>query len=294
MSSAELHAHLQTGATHVCQCWCVTRTDGLQLGFTDHDRPLVFEGVSFTPSSGLSARALASTSGLSVNNTEALGVLSSDAITEADIAAGRYDRAGVTVWQVCWDDVSARQIRFRGTMGEITRAAGGFQAELLGLTEALNHPHGRSYLKTCSAILGDAACGFNVSDPAFQTTFALGETTDRQHFRLPDSGDFADGWFTHGLLEVQSGDAAGLRGAIRSDVSSGGLRQIALWAPLPHPLAIGDVLRLTAGCDKRADTCREKFANLVNFQGFPDIPGDDWLVSVPRSANPNTGGSLTR
>jgi hypothetical protein len=29
------------------------------------------------------------------------------------------------------------------------------------------------------------------------------------------------------------------------------------------------------------ETCRLKFDNLMNFRGFPDIPGDDWLVAHP-------------
>jgi hypothetical protein len=39
-------------------------------------------------------------------------------------------------------------------------------------------------------------------------------------------------------------------------------------------------------------TCQAKFDNLLNFRGFPHIPGDDWLASYPVSSNQNTGGSL--
>ena len=91
MSGDTLAAHLATGTTSVARAWSVERTDGVVLGFTDHDRPLQFDGITFRPDSGLSARALASTTGLSVNNSETVGVLSADAITEADINAGRYD-----------------------------------------------------------------------------------------------------------------------------------------------------------------------------------------------------------
>ena len=126
----DLHAHLKTGSTHVCRCWAVIRRDGVNLGFTAHDRPLEFDGITFATKSGLTARALVSATGLSVNNTEAVGALSSDKITEADIAAGRFDGAQVTLWHVRWDDVSARAVQFRGSFGEITRTDGGFQAEL--------------------------------------------------------------------------------------------------------------------------------------------------------------------
>ena len=64
-----------------------------------------------------------------------------------------------------------------------------------------------------------------------------------------------------------------------------------LWEPLRAAIAPGDMVRLEAGCDKRMETCRLKFNNLLNYQGFPDIPGEDWVMSVPRSSGINTGGS---
>lgn len=294
MTAAALHVHLQTGATHTCTCWSLTRKDGVAFGFTDHDRPLAFDGLSFSPQSGMSAQALASSAGLSVNNSAALGALSADAITEADIAAGRYDGALVTMWRVRWDDVTARQVRFRGTLGEITRAAGGFEAELLGLTEALNQTRGRSYLTSCGAVLGDARCGFDISNPLFSATHVLTQQVDENVLWLDGLAGFHDDWFENGFCKVLTGQGTGLQAAIKSDVIASAGRRVTLWSAFPNQINAGDRIRLIAGCDKRAETCREKFANLVNFQGFPDIPGDDWLVSVPRSDGSNTGTSRRR
>ena len=291
MSSTALTAHLASGATHVCHCWALTRRDGLVLGFTDHDRQIAFDGITFHPETGLSARALASTTGLSVNNTEAIGVLSAAAITESDIEAGRYDGAEVTTWLVQWDDPDARQVQFIGTIGEITRAAGGFQAELRGLSEPLNQPQGRAFMASCSAVLGDTRCGVDLSDPAFMVETVLADASDGQDFTFTDVTGFNDRWFEGGFLEVLSGAAIGLREVIKLDRIDGAARQITLWQPIRAPLMPGDALRLVAGCDKRAETCRLKFDNLINFQGFPDIPGADWLVAVPRSDRNNDGGS---
>lgn len=293
MSVDRLLAHLGTGVTHTCHCWSVARRDGRRLGFTDHDRELSFAGLSFLPQSGLSAKALASTTGLSVNNTEAIGVLSSDAISEADIHAGRYDGAEVTIWLVCWDDVAARKVLFRGSLGEITRASGGFQAELLGLTDQLNQPQGRTYLKTCSAVLGDGRCRFNLDHPSYQVDLTLGADMAGSGFALNGVAGFNEGWFIAGHCKILTGAAAGLGGVIKSDTGLGD-RWITLWTPIAAPVRAGDRIRLRAGCDKQALTCREKFDNFVNFQGFPDMPGDDWLVSVPRSTQTHSGGSLTR
>lgn len=294
MTAAALGAHLATGTTHVCHCWAVVRRDGLTLGFTDHDRPITFDGITFQPETGLSARALASTTGLSVNNSEAIGALSAAAITESDINAGRYDGAEVSTWAVQWDDPAARQLRFVGTIGEITRAAGGFQADLRGLTEPLNQPQGRSYLTTCSAVLGDGRCRVDLSDPTFAAELAVEGTNDGQTFRFTGLTGFNDRWFEGGFLEVLTGPAAGLREVIKLDRVEGPARRVTLWQPIREALAPGDQLRLIAGCDRRTETCREKFANLTNFQGFPHIPGEDWLMAVPRSGGGNTGGSRTR
>ncbi len=294
MSVAALHEHLADGATHTCYCWALIRRDGLTLGFTDHDRLLRFDGISFFPECGLSARALASTTGLSVNNTEALGVLQSDAISEADIDAGRYDGAQVTIWLVQWNDPDAKQVRFTGTIGEITRSSGGFQAELRGLTDALNQPQGRSYLRDCNALLGDARCKFDLSDLAFSIAAPVVAVQDAHVFRFDPVTGFDDHWFDAGALEVVSGDAAGLREVIKLDQTEAAGRLITLWQPIRASVQPGDLVRLTAGCDKRAVTCREKFANFVNFRGFPDIPGDDWLASVPRANGNTSGGSRSR
>ncbi|MEO0903631.1 MAG: DUF2163 domain-containing protein [Pseudomonadota bacterium] len=293
MSEEALYAHLRAGVTHTCHCWLIRRSDGVVLGFTDHDAALQFDGVEFAPQNGLSARAIAQTTGLSMNNTEAFGVLSDDAIAEADIVAGRYDGATVQVWLVCWDDVTARKTLFRGSLGEITRGAGGFEAELHGLTEGLNQMQGRSYLKTCSAVLGDARCRFATDHASYRLEQTIDAPSAGQVFTLTGAENFNAAWFEHGVLEVLTGAAAGLSGLIKSDVGAAE-RVITLWSPLNAPVALGDLIRVTAGCDKRADTCREKFDNFLNFQGFPDIPGDDWLVSVPRSDQSNSGGSLFR
>lgn len=291
MSSADLFAHMATGQTHVCQCWLIRRRDGAVFGFTDHDRVLSFEGVDFAADSGMSAKALASSTGLSVNNTEAVGLLQSAVIDPADIAAGRFDGAEVINWLVQWDNVTARQIRFRGTIGEMTRRAGAFEADLRGLTDALNQPLGRSFLKNCSAVLGDQVCGFSTDNPLYRTEAQVRSVAEGV-LVLPIGG-FQDSWFTHGRLSVLDGLAAGLAGAVKHDRTVKGLREVTIWEPLAG-LAVGDTVQLDAGCDKRGQTCRVKFDNFTNFSGFPHIPGDDWMASVPRSGTDADGGSLNR
>ncbi|MFV2038592.1 MAG: DUF2163 domain-containing protein, partial [Paracoccaceae bacterium] len=251
---AELITHLKSAHTHLCRCWAVTRRDGVVLGFTDHDMALNFEGVAFVADTGMTARALEQTSGLAVDNSEALGVLSQAAVSEADIQAGRYDGAQVVAWLVNWSDVAQRLVLFSGSIGEIRRSSGAYQAELCGLTEALNQPQGRVYQKPCSAILGDADCGFDLDQPGYSATVPGEVIRDHKIFELSGLSGFAERWFERGRLLVQSGAAAGLVGIIKNDRMSGNGRVIELWEDLRAEVVAGDMLRLEAGCDKRVET----------------------------------------
>ncbi len=294
MSEQTLNDHLGAAVTTVCRAWAVTRPDGQVLGFTDHDGDLAFDDFVFAASSGLTARALQQTTGLSVDNSEAIGALSSAAVSEDDLAAGRFDGAEVRCWLVNWADTAQRLEQFRGNFGEITRSAGRFRVELRGLTERLNLPIGRAYQAGCGAVLGDARCGFDLNTPGYQFDAVLSGFTDQGDLVLSGVDGPADGWFERGLLTVLQGDAAGLAGLVKSDTQTPEGRQITLWHGLGAALAPGDLLRVTAGCDRTATTCRAKFDNFLNFRGFPHIPGEDWMASYPVSGQPNDGGSLGR
>ena len=282
----------QERATTRARAWALERTDGVVMGFTDHDRDLVFEGISFRADAGLSARALEQGTGLAVDNTEALGALSDAGLTEADIRAGRYDGAMVTIWELDWREPSDRRVLFRGLLGEITREGGAFRAELRGLSALLGRGGGRVFGALCPAVLGDATCRFDLSTPGFFTETTLtGAEEEGAVLLLPALPDFAPGWFAEGRARFLTGAAEGQIGFVRRDEKGeDGARKLTLWAaPGASPVA-GDALKIEAGCDKRLQTCRVKFDNVVNYQGFPHVPGEDWLLAVPRVDGTNTGG----
>lgn len=291
--SEELQHHLDTGLTTLARCWLVERVDGVRLGFTDHDLDLAFDGMDFRADSGMSAKALEQSSGLAVDNTEAMGALSSAAVSEADIEAGRFDDARVQAWLVNWEDTAQRVKQFDGTMGEITRSNGAFHAELRGLTEALNQPQGRIYQSPCSAVLGDQQCGFAFDQPGYAADIAVELVEQQRLFRFENLIGYDPQWFERGRLRVLDGEAQGLIGLIKSDRSDEQFRTLELWDSIRAPIAPGDRIRLEAGCDKRPDTCRLKFNNFLNFRGFPHIPGEDWLMAHPATAGTNDGGRLS-
>jgi uncharacterized phage protein (TIGR02218 family) len=292
---AALRAHLATGTTTICRCWALRRRDGTRFGFTDHDRDLAFGGYSFRAASGMTAAALQQGTGLAVDNSQAAGALSDAAVTEADLLAGLFDGAAIEIWRVNWAEVEARDMIFRGTLGEIRRADGAFEAELRGLAEMLNQPTGLVYQNACGAVLGDARCGVDLADPSFSTALDVEVAIDDRTFRFAGPIGFAERWFDRGTLRVETGAAAGLSGVIKADrIEADGTRVVALWQALRKDIAPGDRVRLETGCDKRAVTCRDKFANFANFRGFPHIPGDSWLTSYPAGSALRDGGSMNR
>ncbi len=286
-----LYAHVKTGLTTLCRCWSITRKDGVVHGFTDHDLELSFAGVTFKANTGLTASAVEQATGLSIDNAEAMGAISDAAVREEDIEAGRFDAAEVRAWLVNWADTSQRILQFRGSIGELRRGGGAFHAELRGLTDLLNRPLGRVYQKPCTAVLGDENCQINVSDPKFSGKADILQVADGGIFRFGGMGRFQSGWFKRGRLEIISGSAKGLWGTIKHDRLRKGVRTVELWQSIGGGVAVGDQARLIAGCDKRMPTCRTKFENILNFQGFPDLPSEDWVMAVPKKGQPNNGGS---
>jgi len=289
VSKEALYSHLASGSTTVCRAWTVRRRDGLVLGLTDHDRDLLVDGVSCRADTGMTARALQQTTGLSVDNSEAFGALSAAAITEADLTAGRFDGAEVQAYLVNWAAPQDFLLQFRGSLGEISRADGSFKAELRGLTELLNRPHGMAYTPGCSAVLGDGRCRFDLRQPGYFAEVAVNATDDGRIFTFHDFASFDERWFEGGRFTPISGAASGLVGVVKIDRQTGRERRIELWQSLRAPITAGDMVRIEAGCDKSATTCRVKYSNFPNFRGFPHIPGEDWLASYPVPGRPNGG-----
>ncbi len=275
------------------RAWALTRADGVVMGFTDHDRDLAFDGITFRAGTGMTASAIVQGTGLAVDNTEAAGALSDAGLREVDVLAGRYDGAALTIWEVDWTDPALRRILFHGSLGEITRAGGAFKAELRGLTEALSRGGGRVFGAMCPAVLGDARCGFDLAQPGFSAEVGLiavaegGAVLD-----VPPLPEFAADWFVDGRAVFLTGAAAGLAVPVRTEERLTGALRLHLWSAPGMAPAPDDQLRIEAGCDKRYATCRLKFLNTLNFQGFPHVPGDDWLLATPRVDGANTGGSL--
>jgi uncharacterized phage protein (TIGR02218 family) len=285
-----LQAKLDSGVTTLARCWKVFRRDGVVRGFTDHDRDLVVGGVTFRAGTGFSSSEAVSRFDLSVDGAEISGALADDSLTDADLAAGRYDAALVETWLVDWGEPSLNVLTARGTLGEVRREGQAFVAELRGLADLLSQESGRLYTARCGADLGDARCKVDLSNPALRGTSAVSAVEGTSIFVASGLDGFADGWFSLGRLAWTSGANNGLAIEIKQHRLAAGHARLTLWQAMPEQIAVGDAFTVTAGCDKSFATCRARFANTDNFRGFPQIPGNDFLLASPVQGAPGNNG----
>lgn len=60
------------------------------------------------------------------------------------------------------------------------------------------------------------------------------------------------------------------------------------------PIGAGDAFALVAGCDHSFATCKAKFANALNFRGFPHLPGNDAAYAYVTDGGVFDGGPVVR
>jgi uncharacterized phage protein (TIGR02218 family) len=262
--------------TTLAFCWRLDRRDGVTLGFTSHDRDLAIDGIVYRAAPGMLPSAI-KVDGFAVDTLDVSGALTDAAITEADLAVGRWDGAAVRLFAVDWSAPAASPLHLtRGVIGDVGIEDGKFTAELLGPTAILERPVCEQTSPECRAELGDRRCGVDLAPRTrLVRVMAVADAVS-----ITVDGDEPIGnAYGYGSIRWIDGPNSGLHSAIRS--SSGAT--IVLRAPAPFNLASGTTGLITAGCDKLFETCRGRFANAANFRGEPHLPGNDLLMRYPGS-----------
>ena len=272
--SDDLLAHFQQEVTTVNVCWLLTRTDSVVMGFTDCDEDIIFDGVTYYANTGITPSTNKSNCDMSVDNMEADSILNSDFITEADISAGLYDFAAIEVFLVNRADVSMGSLIIRtGTLGEITIDKGKYTVEMRGMVQQLTQSVGRIISPLCDANFGDSRCTLSLT--AYTFTATVTSVTDNGTF-------FATGltqainYFSNGRLTWTSGSNNGRSIEVKGFVQT----QVILSLSMGYDIQIGDTFTIVAGCDKTSATCLNTFNNLINFRGFPDVPGMNAILTT--------------
>jgi uncharacterized phage protein (TIGR02218 family) len=273
-ASTALAAHLAGEVTTLATCWRLERADGWVRGFTDHDRELVVDGLTYVASTGFLPSAIKTASDLSVDNLDVDGFLDDAALRAEDLIAGLFDGARIEVFIVNWADLGQGRLLLRkGFLGEIKRADQRFSAEIRGLSNRLQQTAGKLYSRLCRVDLGSSECGVALGPRT--DTYAVTQVIAADTVRIVTAR--ATGYFTFGKATFTTGSNAG---AVNEVLLHDG-QTIRLFVPMPRPIVVGDEIMLVAGCDKTPETCNAKFSNILNFRGEPHIPGNDKVFSYP-------------
>jgi uncharacterized phage protein (TIGR02218 family) len=273
ISETGLGSALAAELTTLAMCWQIIRKDGVALGFTTHDRPLVVDGMRYESAPGMAPSAIVSTDNLEIDTMEVAGALSAGSITQADLGAGRFDGASVSLFMVDWQDVNTgRQLLASGTLGSIQAGNGpdlGFSATLLGPTAALRAVQIETFSAECRAELGDWRCRVSMRNRTRRLTVF---SADGEHIGFDPSDAIAVSDYLAGELRVVDGPLAGIDRRIIAVADA--------TLSLDEPLALspGTRVQLREGCDKRFSTCVDRFGNALNFRGEPHVPGGDLLT----------------
>ena len=248
----------------------IERTDGVVVRVTGFDAPIWFQGERYDPADGWSLSEIEAASDGSVPIAEAELVIDTGDIHADDVARGLYQDATFDLWLVDAEDPETCPAQLRtGRIGTIDLARSGARWELRGLAQALQQPTGRIITPLCDAEFCDTRCGLAAEDFSLAGTVAT-VAGPRAITLAGDAAGFAAGMLDGGVITWTGGANAGRRSRVQA---WDGTIATLLTAP-PFAIETGDAFTALEGCGKRkAEDCRDRFDNVVNFRGFSFVPG---------------------
>lgn len=265
---------LDKALTTIAFCWRLERRDGVALGFTTHDRDIEIGGLVYRATPGMLPSAITLSDGFDAAALDVAGALTSQAIREEDLAAGRWDGAALFLFACDWESPGETLPIARGALGDVSLKGDAFEAELRGPTALLDRPVVEQTSPECRAELGDRRCRVDMA-PRTRVTRVAG-MSDEAVVEVESAAVLEDA-YGYGRLRWLTGANSGLGTAVLR--STGAL--LTLREAPAFPVTVGDLVEIREGCDKSFATCTSRFANAENFRGEPHLPGMDLLTRYP-------------
>ncbi len=297
--SVALAAAYASGSTTLCACLRVVRTDGVVEAFTSADVDVVVGSDTYLAATGLDITKLVVQATLAVDNMEMTVLPDEVTYPQVDILAGRWDTARFWLFECDYTDPALAggadvgdaprtdiNLLKRGTTGEADTLRSTRKFEFRGLKQALQQPLGSVTSKTCRYRLGSTSMPYGLcmidldgGSPSadWTKTHTVTAVASRHQFTCSGATE-VDDFFGEGTATSLDGENAGYTKKVKTFAA--GVFTISL--EFPFTVNIGDTFRFVAGCRKRrTEDCRDKFDNVLNFGGEPDMPGTDLLTADP-------------
>jgi uncharacterized phage protein (TIGR02218 family) len=288
--------HYQGGDTTLATCWLIEKRDGSVIRGTDHDEDIEITTAdlaelvgTYEAGANITTQDLRSTADGAVDNTEVQGaivpVTTFNDITAADLEAGLFNGAAVTLFVVNWrspDD--GQDIVKYGWLGEVARNSDRhYRTELRGLKQILDVIFVRTYSERCQVKrFGDSECTYDVASRTQAGTVTAVTNSRRFDATIDaDSPPVSAGFYNAGTLTFTSGANNGYAREVKRDAVNGTLGQLSFWERFPNDPAPGDTFTISPGCSRTIEQCIA-YGNVLNFRGYGVyIEGNDSLMRGP-------------
>lgn len=263
-----------------CQLWTIRRRDGVVFRYTSHDQPVHRGPFVYSPCRSLDPTASENSSTLgSVGNIELTGIIDDEGISEADLYGGLFDDAYVTVDLYSWGDQAEAPRRLAaGWTGQVSQGDTSFQMEVLGPAARLDQQAlVQMVTPGCRWIFGDSRCGVDVEAMRLSGTVVAART--RGHLFVDVPAPPPGRQWANGRIRFTSGRNAGQ--IVETKSVDFGAGEVVTWVSPGFLAEPGDAIELLPGCDLSRDGGCTLYQNVINFGGFPDVPGSDALLESP-------------
>ncbi len=255
--------------------WRLERADGVTLGFTSHDRDIWIDGLLYSARPGMEPSSIVENMGFESGGLDVRGALTSDAIRQDDLLAGRWNGARLEIFLFDWASVDdGRQSLAIGELGTVSFSGDAFEAELIGVAKRLDRPAVPATSPGCRAVFCDKACGLNRERFRHVATVIAASGCTMTLSGAPPVGADA---LEYGQMRWLDGPNCGLI----EEILSHDAENVRLANPPSFMVTDNARVELVEGCDKRLETCSARFANALNFRGEPHLPGNDLLTRFP-------------
>lgn len=265
-----MKAHVAPYQTAV-KCLRIVASNGTTLRLTRYPFDLkMSNGQIYKADSGYDFSAVVAETSFAASAVDLEGFVGVGGITRDQIASGVFD--GARAWLFATDflnPVEDEEPMMASIFGKTTLEDDRYRVEDMALIDLLGQTVGDTYTAACPKVFGGqehGGCGVDLA--AIDVGGTVTSITSDLVFVDSSRGEAAD-WFGWGTLQFTSGANAGLAPIKVRDFAAG---TFTLYDPPYYPLTNGDAYIAIPGCRKRLEDCRDKFANISRFGGFPWVP----------------------
>lgn len=282
-ASAKLIALLDADQFLMADLYTITTVQNDVYRYTNYDYDLVVGGHVYKSDGPIISREGISLSlGIEVDNLSVTIDVTDDQTFEGVRVVqafhnGQMDGARFKLERIFMDmntptDTSAGTIKlFEGRLIEPELDRNTISVSVASDLDDLNVQMPRNlYQPSCTNTLFDSACGLLRQNHVVSTTIESGSTASRILCQVNQP----QGWFTQGVIEFLDGGNKGLKRTVRLHESGA----LLLTLPLLEAPQAGQRIKVYPGCDKRLETCQNRFNNFTRFRGAPFIPVPETAV----------------